>query len=560
MRLSFFIKPKFAWILPTIIFSILIVMGALAHPLWGDEAETALFARSILTHGVPYGWDGTYLMGNDNAVSLNSDLVNHSNPWLQYYLSAASFKLFGEGAFQARLPFLIIGMAGVPILYFLTLKLTKNKFVSFLTILKFSLSTTFILYAINARYYNTNIFFGLLFLFATFYLNEKKLWPKVLLIFSTIGYTYSHYISFPTFFGALFLGYIVYFWAVGEKWKNIKSFFIKYFSLSFLGYLFFLPWILVMSPLHGRGTIDIFDYLGALQAIPDIMFFGYNFFSRNNALPLGILILFLGVAILGYRRYSKSFELKQFAPLFLIFVTTFFYLLANAVSTIAMQSDNPTLAPRYNTILLPLFTIISAYVLFVIYKLNKWIFVVIAALFIFTNTFTLSGFQIRLWDYLNEVTNPYKTSDQYVADVLNKNAHDGDTAFLSLDRSHESLEFLLHKKIKFINRISPINSVLFPKNYKTLPSYLYGFLGSPDWVVLYSKRHSGMNYYNVDIRDGYPMGLSPGVDLERDYTLTILPVYYLSDIQRPEIEFHQFYKVIPMYNDQVFLYHKKNAP
>src|SRR5581483_2391413 len=132
MRLSFFIKPKFAWILPTIIFSILIVMGALAHPLWGDEAETALFARSILTHGVPYGWDGTYLMGNDNAVSLNSDLVNHSNPWLQYYLSAASFKLFGEGAFQARLPFLIIGMAGVPILYFLTLKLTKNKFVSFL--------------------------------------------------------------------------------------------------------------------------------------------------------------------------------------------------------------------------------------------------------------------------------------------------------------------------------------------------------------------------------------------------------------------------------------------
>lgn len=561
MRFDLLLKPKFAWIIPTIIFSALIVRGALAHPLWGDEAETALFARSILTHGVPYGWDGTYLMGNDNAVSLNSDLVNHSNPWLQYYLSAASFRLFGEGAFQARLPFLIFGAVGVPLLYFLTLKLTKDKLVSFLTIFKFSLSASFILYATNARYYNTNVFFGLLFLFATLYLNEKKLWPKILLIFSSVGYVYSHYVSFPTFFGALFVAYCVYFWARGERWAEIRSFFVKYFGFSFVGFLFFLPWILIMSPLHGRGVIDVFDYLSAIKALPDVLLYSYNFFSRNNAFPVGMLIVFAGVVVWGFKKYSKTVELKHLAPFLLILVVTFIYLLTNAVTTVALQADNPTLAPRYNTILLPLFTILSAYVLSVLYKLNKIVFIVIAVIFIFTDAFALRGeVHVRIWDYLNEVTNPYKTSDEYVANFLNKYAKNGDTAFVSLDRAHESLQFLLHKKIKFINRILPTNSNLFPKNYKVLPRYLYGYLGSPDWVIMYSKLHEGILFYNQDIRESYPLGLSPAVNLDRDYTVTVLPVYFLSDIQRPEIEFHQFYKVDPTYIEQVFVYHKKNTP
>lgn len=561
MRFSFLLNPKFAWIIPTIIFSIFLVMGALAHPLWGDEAETALFARSVLVHGIPYGWDGTNIMGNGDAVSLDSNLINHSNPWLQYYLAAASFKLFGEGAFQTRLPFLILGIAGVPILYFLTLKLTKNRLISFLAITKFSLSATFILYSINARYYNTNVFFGLLFLFATLYLNEKKLWPKILLVVSGVGYIYSHYVSFPTFLFSLFIGYVVYFWATREKWQTIKSFFIKYFGLSGIGFLFFLPWILAMNPLHGRGTIDITDYVGALKEVPAIMFLGYNFFSKNNAFPLGMFVIFLGVVIWGFQRYSKTVELKHLAPFLLILVTTFFYLLTNAVSTTAMQADNPTLAPRYNTILLPLLTIISSYILYVLYKLNRMSFVIIAILFIFTDIFALRGsVHLRLWDYLNEVTHPYKVSDELIANYLNKNAKDGDFAFVSLDRAHESLEFILHKKIRFVSRIYPTNALLFPKNYKILPRYVYDYLGSPDWVVMYSKRHHGDTYWDGDIRENYPEGLSPGVNLERDYTLTVLPVYYLPDVQRPEIEFHEFYKVNPTYNDQVFVYHKKSTP
>ena len=90
-RMQSLIRQKFLWIFPCVLFAILLIIGARAHPLWGDEAETALFARNILSYGVPRGWDGTNIMGINNAVVLNADLINHTSPWTQYYMTAASF-------------------------------------------------------------------------------------------------------------------------------------------------------------------------------------------------------------------------------------------------------------------------------------------------------------------------------------------------------------------------------------------------------------------------------------------------------------------------------------
>ena len=43
------IFKKYYWVLPILAFSILVFLGSLMHPLWTDEAETALFAKNILT-------------------------------------------------------------------------------------------------------------------------------------------------------------------------------------------------------------------------------------------------------------------------------------------------------------------------------------------------------------------------------------------------------------------------------------------------------------------------------------------------------------------------------
>src|SRR3989344_4117838 len=86
------------WVIPTIVFTVLIIGAAEMHELWGDEAETALFGRNILKYGMPKGWDGTNIMGINNAVVLDRNLINHTSPWAQYYMVAASFAVFGESS------------------------------------------------------------------------------------------------------------------------------------------------------------------------------------------------------------------------------------------------------------------------------------------------------------------------------------------------------------------------------------------------------------------------------------------------------------------------------
>ena len=137
------------WIVPTIIFAILVIAGARAHPLWSDEAETPLFGRSILRFGVPYGWDGVNLISY--GITLNGDLVNFNQPWLQYYLAAISLLVLPQSSFAVRLPFILISVSTIPLLYLLTLRLTKDKTAAFLTILLTSLSVPLILFAYQAR-------------------------------------------------------------------------------------------------------------------------------------------------------------------------------------------------------------------------------------------------------------------------------------------------------------------------------------------------------------------------------------------------------------------------
>src|SRR5207248_8943104 len=77
--------------------------------LWADEGDTAVLASNILKFGVPRSWDGVTFMDSDFGARVNNDLVMVSSPWLQYYLAAASFWLFSENTFAARLPFAFAG-------------------------------------------------------------------------------------------------------------------------------------------------------------------------------------------------------------------------------------------------------------------------------------------------------------------------------------------------------------------------------------------------------------------------------------------------------------------
>ncbi len=123
--------------------------------LWEDEAETALLARSILVHGYPCPWDGEHLItqqGGRDFVWLGDKLVWTWHPWLQHYLTAASFALFGEGTTQARLPFALVGLLTVPVFFFWRAKATDPRRAMVATLI-LVLSVTFLLFSRQCRYY-----------------------------------------------------------------------------------------------------------------------------------------------------------------------------------------------------------------------------------------------------------------------------------------------------------------------------------------------------------------------------------------------------------------------
>jgi len=95
--------------------------------LWADEGDTAVLAKSILRFGVPTAWDGVSFIDSDFGARLNDDFVMVSHPWLQYYVTAASFALLGQTTLAARLPFAFLGLATIALAYLIVHRITTNR-------------------------------------------------------------------------------------------------------------------------------------------------------------------------------------------------------------------------------------------------------------------------------------------------------------------------------------------------------------------------------------------------------------------------------------------------
>ena len=530
---------KRPWVIPTLIFAILILIGANMHPLWGDEAETALFARNILKYGVPKGWDGVNIMGINDAIVLNKDLVNYTSPWLQYYTAAASFLIFPQTSFAARLPFIIFSVLSIPLLYYLTLRLTKDRLSALITVLVASLSVPFILFSYQARYYALTSFASLALGILTFKIAEKNWWWKVAFIFSGVFFFYANYVVFATFYLSLAASYFIY--LILSK-KSAKNYLINLFIASILIVVCTLPWFAQMKPLEGRSEIVrpvvnlsyIKDFAGLLKE-------SYSPFNQNNALPVLLIPLLLGY-IFYLVRSKKSVAFILFPSL-----STLFYLFLMSIATAVAMTDTSFLHVRYTMNIFPFICIFSGVIAARIIGWNKLVGGAFLILFIATNLFTFQKPRSFLIEFLKEAAKPYPSPDKIIADYLAKSAKEGDTAFVSLDRDHEPLIFYLGEKIRFVDRVTRTNRRLFPWNRQILPRYIYDFRENPNWIILYSKRGADGTFLTGDFRP-----LPAGINL-MDYKEISLPVFF-SDMSRPEIYFRSFTEIKPSYTDQVFIY------
>ncbi len=159
-----------------------------AGPLWSDEADTAVFARTILQSGLPSAWDGTTFTDSDSGKRIAPNLVLVGTPWVPYYVTAASLAIFGETSFAARLPFALAGLATLPLLYLLVLRVTQDRRAALFAGVLLLFTVQFLIYARQCRHYALNMLLSVALLLAFFRLERRRVDP----LFVAIGVLLYH--------------------------------------------------------------------------------------------------------------------------------------------------------------------------------------------------------------------------------------------------------------------------------------------------------------------------------------------------------------------------------
>jgi len=129
--------------------------------LWQDEAQTALIARSILEHGIPHGSDGRNSFSQELGAELAPSGVWRWHTWLSFYAVAASFALFGETTFAARLPFALLGAGCVLLTWALARELWRDRLAAGAAGLLLALSVPFLILSRQSRWYALAAFLAL---------------------------------------------------------------------------------------------------------------------------------------------------------------------------------------------------------------------------------------------------------------------------------------------------------------------------------------------------------------------------------------------------------------
>ena len=352
-------------------FAIVAVVGAVliftnlgSDYLWEDEGDTAALASNILKFGVPKAWDGGAFLDSDHGARLNRDLVMVTHPWIQYYLTAASFLVFGENTFAARIPFAIAGWMSILLVYLFVWRLFGNRLTAFSAAALLVFSVQFLLYAKQCRYCALNMLL-VVWLFWTFFkMNSARDCVLFILASVFLFHTHPYGIAPVVALGALSLIYRPF--VIQRRWILFATPAIA---------LLTLPW-LALSSLSSSGSA--LNTTAAQSAGEFIERCAQAFIESTSVTPLiGSIILFL-IAALSIRWKRKDtidaapadsasaeqqvaprfFETNETALLLSALLTIVFYGLATAIT---QSSDSLWLAGmRYASAVLPLAAMVAA--------------------------------------------------------------------------------------------------------------------------------------------------------------------------------------------------------
>lgn len=432
------------------LFIILLIMGVLFVftnlgniYLWQDEAETAFISKNLLKFGIPLASDGINQVQTMDIYKevaredWQSQAFRHK-PWLSFYITAASFKIFGMNEFAARFPFALIGFFSFILVWLLAKEIFNDRRVSFLAVLFTVMCIPYILHLRQCRWYALVAFLSLWTLLAYIHMVNGRSYARLEFAVAAILFFHSnHAIFIPAILGIM-LQYLFF----DRRRLSVVHlipplFFIAIFCLPFLFFFTSSQFAARLTLLHLRHQIEFYFRMINKWIFPWAAFLSIWFF--------------ICVRKRRFIWFLRNQPKNVYLPLFVIFTSIIFLVLPQVR------------AFSYINHLIPMLLILQAKLIVSWMSHSKLIASAALFLLLFTNVFGMGAPFLKPLrslpvEYIDEITHDYDGPVEGIVKHLKAHAKSTDTVKIN----YGDLPVMFYTDLKVDNR-SFIENASFPE-------------------------------------------------------------------------------------------------
>ena len=385
------------------------------YSLWDDEALTAMSAKGVIKTG-------------DTSAVLDHNIVAYRNggeltnmkfrylPPLQAYIVAPFLKLLGEqSAFAARLPFTILGLLSVALVFWWLHKDRTTLVTHLLFAIGFLCSVPLILYSRQCRYYGATLFCSVAIVYV--YLHWRGLRREfAAFVFLSLCLLSLNYLNYIALYACLAADYLL--WGRNRFRLTVPDWLVLGIPQVAIGGLVLWIW----NPL----SKNVVQNTSSDWLADKITLFWWNMRDMNSCEFGAVFLLILAPAL--FQSSRDKWMLR--APLALIT-----YVIATTIVSPQPVNQTSVADIRYLVPLIPLCIALAVQMLLVIVGKKTWLALGLALVVFGTNLpnggpLLWSGARSTIVDYAGELLNPPAEPYSAAAKWINENVRDRESIWV----------------------------------------------------------------------------------------------------------------------------------
>ena len=387
--------------------------------LWQDEAQTALIAKTILSHGVPLGTDGRNSFSQEGGLDCGKNGLWLWQPWFALYLLAGFFAAFGVSTFTARLPFALMGIGTVILTYYLGKALWESRRIAALAAVLLLLCVPFLILVRTCKYSSAVILFSVAGLYSyVLLLRGRRLGPAAFVL-SAVLLFHTHYLYSASMIATALLHAILF---RRDKIRVLLAASALVLTLS-------VPWIILFSRM---GHIA----MGYVQTSNRLEFVGYYVTQVAKHIAPPALLVLLGGVYLFNRRRSKGAPSSS-EPIHGTALLGTFIVVTMVTISLATQSS----FFRYLCAVIPAFMLLMAFGIDSLMRIHRALGLALLVVL---------AYWWRMPDYLYEITHDFDGPIEGIVQYLRENARPTDVVVAT----HEDMPIKFYTNLRVISGMS----------------------------------------------------------------------------------------------------------